>query len=762
MAKTKTAADNLCERLIEWGTNTIYGFPGDGINGILGSLRRHQDQLRFIQTRHEEMASFMACGHAKFTGEVGVCMATSGPGAIHLLNGLYDAKLDHQPVVAIVGQTFVRALGGDFQQEVNLLQLYSDVASSWCQQVNTPSSVRHIVDRAFRIAQAERTVTCVIVPADVQDMEAVEEQPKATHTVHTGVGWWKPRVIPAADQLRQAADILNAGEKVAMLVGAGAMDATDEVLAVADALGAGVAKALLGKASVPDDVPYCTGSIGLLGTKPSWDMMQDADTLLMVGSSFPYSEFLPTTGQVKAVQIDLAPRMLSIRYPMDLALVGDAKDTLTELLPLLQRKSDRSWQDKIVGNVKEWWALMDDEGQPSDLDGRIRPQGLFASLSRHLPDQAILSSDSGTAADWYARHIRIRRGMKASLSGNLATMVPGVPYGMAAKFAFPDRVSVAMVGDGAMQMGGMAEMLTAAKYYKTWADPRYVRGRAQQRGPQPGDLGAAGHGGRPSLRRLPVDPLRLLRRLGSTDRTQGDQGHPLRSDRGGLHRGVRRRPARHRGRPDHTGRTAHAPPRHLQASPGVDDLGRKGPDRGPGRGQRGRTRDGPRVPAPRERLSMRRHAASITHAESLGGVTHVIDRAVADVAHGRFERSLAGLTAFAAAVTTSEIYIEHYKASFGNKMMWSPIIVTPPLVVAGVAGVFSKKWAKTALPVTAAIYTLNGLVGEYFHIRGVARKPGGFKLASYNLPMGPPISAPGLMSIVGGMGLLAALLRRED
>jgi pyruvate dehydrogenase (quinone) len=473
MAKP-TAADNLCERLVAWGVDTIYGFPGDGINGILGALRRHQDELRFVQTRHEEMASFMACGHAKFTGQVGVCMATSGPGAIHLLNGLYDAKLDHQPVVAIVGQTFVRALGGDFQQEVNLMQLYSDVASSWCQQVNTPSSVRHIIDRAFRIAQAERTVTCVIVPADVQDMEAVEEQPKATHTVHTGVGWWKPRVLPSADQLSQAADILNDGEKVAMLVGAGAMHATDEVLAVADTLGAGVAKALLGKAVVPDDVPYCTGSIGLLGTKPSWDMMQDADTLLMVGSSFPYSEFLPTTGQAKAVQIDLSARMLSIRYPMDLALVGDAKDTLAELVPLLKPKSDRSWQDKIIGNVKQWWAEMDDLGQPSDLNGRIRPQGLFSVLSRHLPDQAILSSDSGTAADWYARHIRIRRGMKASLSGNLATMVPGVPYGIAAKFAFPDRVSVAMVGDGAMQMGGMAEMLTAAKYYKTWADPRYL------------------------------------------------------------------------------------------------------------------------------------------------------------------------------------------------------------------------------------------------------------------------------------------------
>ncbi|MGH9068921.1 MAG: thiamine pyrophosphate-requiring protein, partial [Acidimicrobiales bacterium] len=421
-----------------------------------------------------EMASFMACGHAKFTGEVGVCMATSGPGAIHLLNGLYDAKLDHQPVMAIVGQTFVRAMGGDFQQEVNLLQLYSDVASAYVQQVNVPSTVRHNIDRALRIAKAERTVTAVIVPADVQEMDAVPEQPKATHTVHTGVGWWQPRVIPSTSQLQEAADILNAGQKVAMLVGQGALHATDEILEVAEFLGAGVAKALLGKAAVPDDVPYCTGSIGLLGTKPSWDMMQGADTLLMVGTSFPYSEFLPTTGKAKAIQIDLAGRNLSIRYPMDLALVGDSKDTLAELVPLLARKDDRSWQDKIEKDVAEWWRLMEERGQPSDLRGRIRPQGLFASLSRHLPDGAVLSSDSGSAANWYARQIRIRTGMKASLSGNLATMVPGVPYGIAAKFAFPDRVSVAMVGDGAMQMGGMAEMLTAAKYYKTWSDPRYV------------------------------------------------------------------------------------------------------------------------------------------------------------------------------------------------------------------------------------------------------------------------------------------------
>jgi pyruvate dehydrogenase (quinone) len=473
---SKTAADYMCTRLAEWGIKTIYGFPGDGINGLLGALRRAEDTgPRLVQTRHEEMAAFMACGHAKYTGELGVCMATSGPGAIHLLNGLYDAKLDHQPVLAIVGQTYVRAIGGDFQQEVNLLQLYSDVASAYVQQVNEPSSMRHIIDRAIRVALAERTVTCIIVPADVQDKDAVEEQPKKTHTIHSGVGWWQPRILPSEAQLQEAADILNQGERIAILVGAGAKGATDEIQAVAETLGAGVAKALLGKDVLSDDVPYCTGSIGLLGTKPSWDMMQKADTLLMVGTSFPYSEFLPSEGQARGIQIDIAGRNLSLRYPMDLALVGDSKSTLAALLPLLNRKDDRSWQEDLIKGTQEWWDVMHRRASsPDELNGRMRPQPLFASLSEHLPDNAILSSDSGSAANWYARHVKVRSGMKASLSGNLATMVPGVPYAIAAKFAFPDRVAVAMVGDGAMQMGGMAEMLTAAKYYKEWADPRLV------------------------------------------------------------------------------------------------------------------------------------------------------------------------------------------------------------------------------------------------------------------------------------------------
>ena len=469
-----TAADFICERLIDWGVDKVYGYPGDGINGLLGAFRRHQDQLRFIQVRHEEMAAFMACAHAKWTGDVGLCSATSGPGAIHLLNGLYDAKLDHQPVVAIVGQTYVRAMGGHFQQEVDLLSLYKDVASAYVQQADEPSVLRHMIDRAIRIAKAERTVTAVIVPGDVQDMDAVPKQPHATHTVHSGIGWSEPRVIPHDADLRQAADILNQGEKVAMLVGQGALHATDEVIAVADILGAGIAKALLGKAAVPDEIPYCTNSIGLLGTKPSWEMMTSCDTLLVVGSSFPYSEFLPKEGQARGVQIDLLGRMQSIRYPMDVLLTGDSKETLRELLPLLRRKTDRSWQEQIVKGVAEWWRLMEERGAPEMSNGRLKPQGLFQTLSAHLPDNAIVSSDSGSAANWYARHIRIRRGMKASLSGNLATMLPGVPYAIAAKFAYPDRPAFALVGDGAMEMLDMNELLTAAKYYKDWSDPRLV------------------------------------------------------------------------------------------------------------------------------------------------------------------------------------------------------------------------------------------------------------------------------------------------
>ena len=471
---SESVADNLVSRLLEWGFDTIYGFPGDGINGFLGAIHRSHGRLRFIQTRHEEMAAFMAAAHAKFTGRPGLCTATSGPGAIHLLNGLYDAKLDHTPVVAIVGQTYVSAMGGDMQQEVDLLSLYKDVASAYVQQVNTPSALRHCIDRALRIAAAERTPTAVILPADVQDMKAVPMQAPGLKSIHTGTGFVRSRILPATEDLDRAADVLNSGERVAMLVGAGALDASDEVLAVADILGAGVAKALLGKAAIPDDVPFCTGPIGLLGSKPSWDMMQKCDTLLMVGSTFPYSNFLPALGKARGVQIDISARMLSIRYPMEVMLAGDSTATLQELLPRLKRKRERSWQDQIVKEVADWWRLMDTRAEPEVRQGRLKPQALFSSLSKHLPDNAIISADSGSGTNWFARQVKVRRGMKASLSGNLATMLPGVPYAIAAKFAFPDRVAVGIVGDGSMQMGGMAETLTAAKYYTTWKDPRLV------------------------------------------------------------------------------------------------------------------------------------------------------------------------------------------------------------------------------------------------------------------------------------------------
>ncbi len=466
-----TTSDFLVHRLAEWGVRRIYGYPGDGINGIMGALSRAKDSIELIQVRHEEMAAFMACAHAKFTGEVGVCLATSGPGAIHLLNGLYDAKMDHQPVVAIVGQQARAAVGGSYQQEVDLVSLFKDVAHEFVYQAMVPQQIRHLVDRAVRIALAERTVTCIIVPNDLQEMEI--EQPGYKHgTVHSGTGFSSPRVIPKEEDLRKAADLLNAGKRVAILAGAGAMHATDEIIEVADLLGAGVAKALLGKAAVPDDLPFVTGAIGLLGTKPSFEMMNGCDTLLMVGSSFPYSEFLPKEGQARGVQIDIDGRMLSIRYPMEVNLTGDSGETLRALIPMLTRKSDRSWREKIENEVGAWWKVL--EARAMAKANPVNPQRVFWELSPRLPDRCIIAADSGSAADWYARDIKIRRGMLASLSGNLATMGPGVPYVIAAKFAFPERVCIALVGDGAMQMNGLAELITIAKYWREWKDPRLI------------------------------------------------------------------------------------------------------------------------------------------------------------------------------------------------------------------------------------------------------------------------------------------------
>jgi pyruvate dehydrogenase (quinone) len=379
--------------------------------------------------------------------------------------------MDHAPVLAIVGQQKRAAIGGSYQQEVDLLSLFKDVAHEFVHMCTDPTQTRHLVDRAMRIALAERTVTCLVFPNDVQELE-YSDPPHKHGTVHSSVGWTPPRVVPSDDDLRKAAEILNAGEKVAILVGAGALHAGDEVVQVADALGAGVAKALLGKAALPDDLPFVTGPIGLLGSKPSWDLMADCDTLLMVGTSFPYSEFLPKEGKARGIQIDIDGRMLGIRYPTQLNLVGDSRETLRGLLPLLKRKTTRAWREQIERNVAEWWRVL--EARAMNEADPLNPQRVFWELSKRLPDNCIITSDSGSAANWFARDLKIRKGMKASLSGNLATMGPGVPYAIAAKFAFPDRVPIALVGDGAMQMNGINGLITLAKYYRQWKDPRLV------------------------------------------------------------------------------------------------------------------------------------------------------------------------------------------------------------------------------------------------------------------------------------------------
>jgi len=469
-----TVSDFLFQRLSEWDVQRIYGYPGDGINGLMGAFKRTDGRIQLVQVRHEEQAAFMATAHAKFTGEVGVCMATSGPGAIHMLNGLYDAKGDHMPVVAIVGQAATSAMGASYQQEVDLNVLFKDVASEYCQTVSSPLAIRHVVDRAMRIAQASRAVTCIIIPKDVQELPAVEKLPRKANMSHSGVGYQAPRIIPSEADLHRAAEILNAGTRVAMLVGAGAMNASAEVIAVANRLGAGCAKALLGKAVLPDDLPWVTGDIGLLGTRPSSDMMDACDTLFMIGSTFPYDQFLPKEGQARAVQIDIDGANLALRYAMDVNLTGDAGDTLRALLPLLTQKTDTSWREKIAQDRTQWADVNASRAAIDGESGQLNPEVLFTDLSPRLPDRCILSGDAGTATNWLARHLQMREGMKFSLSGSLATMGPAVPYAIAAKFAFPDRIAIAMTGDGAMQMNGLNEMITIQKYWKTWSDPRLV------------------------------------------------------------------------------------------------------------------------------------------------------------------------------------------------------------------------------------------------------------------------------------------------
>jgi pyruvate dehydrogenase (quinone) len=468
---TPTVADYLLERLRTWGVDKVFAFPGDGINGILAAWGRADNKPKFVQSRHEEMSAFEAVGYAKFTGRVGVCMATSGPGAVHLLNGLYDAKLDHVPVVAIVGQTSRSAMGGSYQQEVDLLSLYKDVASPYVQMVTVPEQLPNVLDRAIRIALAERAPTAIIIPSDVQEL-AYSAPTHAFKMVPSSVGLDWPTAVPDDAAILRAAEVLNSGRKVAILAGSGARSARSEMERVADLLGAGVAKPLLGKDVLADDLPYVTGSIGLLGTRPSYEMMMGCDTLLTVGSSFPYTQFLPAFDQARAVQIDIDAKYIGMRYPYEVNLVGDAAATLRALIPHLRHKEDRSWREDIERKVARWWEVMDAEAMV-EADP-INPMRLFYELSDRLPANAIVTADSGSSANWYARQLKFRADMRGSLSGNLATMGPGVPYGIGAKFGNPDRPVIVFAGDGAMQMNGLAELITIKHYWHEWEDPRLI------------------------------------------------------------------------------------------------------------------------------------------------------------------------------------------------------------------------------------------------------------------------------------------------
>jgi len=467
---TATVSDFLVDRLHQWGIDRVFGYSGDGINGVMSALRRADDKITLVQPRHEELAAFMACGHAKYTDRPGVVVTTSGPGAIRALNGLYDAAKDHMPVVAVVGQQARASLGSDFQQEVDLENVFQDVGA-YVQTVMAPEQARHVVDRAVRIAEAERTVTCVILPNDVQDA-AMKAPPDGHGSTWSGVGYRPSVRRPLDGDLDRAAEVLDGGEKVAILAGAGVKNAVPQLLKLADALGAGIAKAVLAKTMVPDDAPGVTGTLGLLGTEPSDRMMRHCDTLLMVGTSFPYAEFLPASDQARAVQIDLDAANLGLRYPTEVNLHGDAGATLEALLERITPKTDRAWRRDLEEQIDDWWdtvaARANTEADP------LNPQKIFWELSPRLPDGALLAADVGTATDWYARFLKVTGNVQGSTSGGLASMGNGVPYALAAKFAHPDRPVIALVGDGAMQMIGNNGLITVARYWREWADPRLV------------------------------------------------------------------------------------------------------------------------------------------------------------------------------------------------------------------------------------------------------------------------------------------------
>jgi pyruvate dehydrogenase (quinone)/pyruvate oxidase len=456
----KTAADVLVETIIDWGVDTVFGLPGDGINGIMEALRTRQDRIRFVQVRHEEAAAFMACGYAKFTGRLGVCLATSGPGGIHLLNGLYDAKLDGQPVLAITGLPYHDLINTHTQQDVELDRLFTDVAK-YNVRIMGPSQVESAVDLACRTAIAYHGVAHVTEPVDVQDMPAGKERSKRNVAHHTSDVYARSARLPSEQDLQHAADLLNAGQRTVILAGRGALHATDELERLAETLAAPIVKPLLGKAAVPDDSPYTTGSVGLLGTRPSQEALEECDTLLMIGTSFPYIEFYPKPGQARGVQIELDPMRIGLRYPIDVGLVGDSRATLLALLPLLKRRKDRAFLDKAQKGMKEWRSLMQERAAVREAP--MKPQLLAAELGARLRDDAIVTCDSGTIATWWARHIPARRGQMHSLSGNLATMANGFPYAIGAQIAHPDRQVVAFVGDGGFSML-MAELATCVKY----------------------------------------------------------------------------------------------------------------------------------------------------------------------------------------------------------------------------------------------------------------------------------------------------------
>ncbi|SCK41448.1 thiamine pyrophosphate-requiring protein [Streptomyces sp. WMMB 322] len=471
---SEKVSDYILRRLREWDVEHVFGYPGDGINGLLAAWERAKNEPRFVQARHEEMAAFEAVGYAKFRGTLGVCTATSGPGAIHLLNGLYDAKLDHVPVVAIVGQTARSAMGGSYQQEVDLHSLFKDVASDFLETVTVPEQLPNVLDRAIRTAYARRAPTAVIVHSDVQELEY---QPpghefKMVPSSLGSSGW---HTEPAEAALDHAAEVLNSGKKVAVLAGQGARGARAEVQQVAGMLQAGVAKALLGMDVLPDTLPYVTGPIGLLGSRPSYEMMRDCDTFLTIGSSLPYSQFLPPFGKARAVQIDIDPHMAGMRYPYEVNLIGDARSTLRRLLPKLRQKEEgREWQEELMASVDRWKDVMRRRAEVSA--DPVNPEYVAHCLDPLLPENAVITADSGSTTNWYARHLTMRGTMRGSLSGTLATMGCAVPYAIGAKFAHPDRPVVALVGDGAMQMNGLAELITLAKYRMSWSDPRFVIG----------------------------------------------------------------------------------------------------------------------------------------------------------------------------------------------------------------------------------------------------------------------------------------------